>query len=85
MASGLLNNKTGIQPGDHKFYKGIYPVEVTLVGGRKHRVRALVHFLLTSNYSKETKWIEQDDQMTVPARLLWSHQRKSPKSPKGAE
>jgi len=66
---------SAIQAGDRRFYKGLYPVEITLAGGRKHRVRFLVHFLLTSNYSDEIRWVKVGDEMTVPARLLWPHKR----------
>jgi hypothetical protein len=65
-----------IQEGELRFYKGIYPVRVTLAGGRKHRVQALVRFLLTSHYSSQTRWIIVGEEMTVPARLLWPHQRR---------
>jgi hypothetical protein len=72
----IPTTKPAIVVGERRYYKGIYPVEVVLAGGRKHRVKSLGKFLLTSSYSTETRWMFPGDLMTVPARLLWSHQRK---------
>ena len=61
------------------YYKGIYPVEIVFeadsVDRREVKVKVKHRFLLTSNYSDETRWIKPGEVLKVPAKLVWKHQR----------
>lgn len=71
-------NSKGIQPGDKRYYKGIYPVEVVepAADGKELVVRAERPFLDTSNYSDNKKQVRAGDTFTAPGWNLWPGQRR---------
>ncbi len=67
-----------IKPGDRRYYKGIYPVEVveSIGDGKEILVKAERPFLDTSNYSEEKKPIRAGETLQVPGWNLWPGQRR---------
>ncbi len=67
-----------IQPGDKRFYKGIYPVKVikTADETKEHLVQAECPFLDISNYSDEKKPVRAGETFTTKGSKLWPQPRK---------
>ena len=71
-------DKQGIKPGDRRYYKGIYPVEVVepVGDGKELIVKAERPFLDTSNYSPDKKPVKAGETLQVPGWNLWPGQRR---------
>ena len=67
---------SGIQMGETRFYKGIYPVHVECALQDEVQVKATGQFLDTSNYSDEKRVIKPGECFKAPGFLLWPHRRK---------
>lgn len=67
-----------MNPGEKRFYKGIYPVEVASPADAQGNaeVKAEKPFLKTDCRSDDVERVKAGETITVPACHLWNHQRK---------